>query len=141
MANARQEFTPKQKEAVRAASAAWVKKRWPELGEPPHYFCESCGFVSRERADYEVDHVYAAAKGGHGDRHHPSALAGLHARFPDLEVLAQIGLQAQLLCWECNRKKRDADFPRRGLGFAFTRPHLDRNPEHRYHGVPTMTSQ
>jgi len=65
----RQEFTDRQKEAVREASAAWVRRQWPELSHPPHFFCESCGFVGPRREDFEVDHVYAAAKGGHGDRH------------------------------------------------------------------------
>jgi len=132
----RAEFTSGQKNGVFSASAGWVRSRWPELGSTDHYFCTSCGFVHWDRGKFQVDHEHAAAMGGHNDHFDPAVIARLGGPAPDTGLAYQVGVNAELLCRQCNASKQDRSAPRAGMGYAFTRQDEDLNPEHEYHGQP-----
>ncbi len=132
----RLEFTTQQKNKSFETSADWVRRKWPELGNVPHYFCTSCGFVHWDRSKFQVDHEYAAALGGHNDHHTPAVVAGLSGPHPEVGLAYRVGVNAELLCRQCNASKQDRSAPRESMGYAFTRPDEDLNPDHRYHGKP-----
>lgn len=132
----RAEFSSSQKDQAYVSSAMWVRRKWPELGNVDHYFCTSCGFVHWDRSNFQVDHEYAAALGGHNDRHSADVAAALSGPQPDVALAYRVGVNADLLCKQCNASKQDRSAPRDGMGYAFTRPEEDLNPDHRYHGRP-----
>lgn len=132
----RAEFTTSQKNAAFLASADWVRRKWPELGSVDHFFCTSCGFVHWERSKFQVDHEFAAALGGHNDHHSAELVTRLSGSTPDIALAYQVGVNAELLCRQCNASKQDRSAPRDGMGYAFTMPEEDLNPDHRYQGRP-----
>jgi hypothetical protein len=137
----RDEFSQGQINALLAASAQEVARRWPTVfqGMPPHYLCEHCEFVSGQRNHFEVDHILPCARGGTGDRVSDEDAAAIAAL--DLEAICRIGINQQLLCYGCNQAKKARQFIPPGAGYAYCHPEWDRNPDHIYNGRPTVSKR
>jgi hypothetical protein len=58
--------------------------------------------------------------------------------FPDLDVVALHGQNAQVLCEGCNLAKSSKYFVPDGKGYAYSRSDQDLNPDNRYSGPPKI---
>jgi hypothetical protein len=118
--SSRENFGDAQKRSAMHENAQWVARRWPFdfQGKPPHYMCEECKFVCDLEKFFEVDHVVPCARGG-----------------------TRIALNMSVLCHGCNQAKTARQFVPPGAGYAYRHHEWDRNPDHLYHGAPTVTAR
>jgi len=133
----RDNFTRAQREQLLQLNADAVRRRWPtELTSGgPYYMCENCAYVDNVVSIFEIDHVVPCARGGQAttrlpEDHVRDILAG------DVARLYEIGVNSMVLCRGCNRAKLAGQFVPSGSGYAYTRHHDDKNPDHRYSGPP-----
>jgi hypothetical protein len=97
----------------------WVLATWKDefRKRPPHYLCEQCRFVHWDAEQFfDVDHVQPFVRGG-----------------------SNFAMNARVLCRGCNRARHDRQFIIPGSGYAYTKHNVDCNPDHLYHGAPTVT--
>ncbi len=124
-------------------SADYVRRRWPAEfnGKADHYICENCGFVHSNEKYFEIDHVLPCAQGGKANRFAPEDCDKLLAEDAEnIELLYRLGDNGMVLCFGCNRAKWAHPFVPKGRGYAFESPYreMDCNPDHIYHGRPTL---
>jgi len=131
----RTEFTTAQRNALFTASADTIQRKWQELGSGDHFFFSTCGFVPWNSRDVQADHEFAAALGGYKDHHPAEVIAPLSGPYPDIALACHVGVNAKLLCSQCNASKQDRLALPDGMGYAFTRSDEDRNPDHRHQGL------
>lgn len=137
----RDNFSRSHRETLLRFNADDVRRRWPgEFGpEGRYYMCENCGFVCNEARMFDIDHVVPCARGGKAktrltEDHLRDILAG------DVGRLYEVGVNSMVLCRGCNRSKLAGQFVPVGSGYARTRHHEDKNPDHRYSGPPMRDS-
>ena len=137
--NTRNEFTEAQIWTALEVNAAAVVSRWrlEFSGKPAHYLCEECEFVSDQRIFFQVDHVVPCARGGTADRVSQEVLEAIEKG--SVAALYQAGVNHRILCEGCNQAKKARQFIPPGSGFAYRRPQWDRNPDHLFHGPPTVS--
>lgn len=133
----RNNFTQRQKQEYLDANAEWTERMQGHGDGRRRYCCDSCGFTSKHRELFQVDHVIPVARGGDNDR---------AARDPEVRRLLQEdpwtafqhghAPNGQVLCEGCNRAKADQDVVPAGAGYAYRHPDMDENPRHAYYGSP-----
>jgi 5-methylcytosine-specific restriction endonuclease McrA len=145
----RNEFTDMERRLAFENNSELLKKQFPDavlFKNTPHYICESCGFVSRQSRDFNIDHVFPVAQGGTRNRVGKQVNAQLRdAQRADageaeigaaIELLFRVGQNAAVLCTECNNRKSDLLYVPDGCGLAYTRHTDDLNPVHMVSGPP-----
>ena len=138
---ARDDFTGPERQMIIEINSRMVRKKWPESFEesPPHYICESCGFVSDQKGVFEIDHVWPCKLGGTSNRWVSSLRLYEAIQAGDTAAHYQHGVNAQVLCRGCNRSKGKKQFaPKTQKAYAIQYSEFDRNPDHMYSGPPEL---
>jgi hypothetical protein len=135
----RDEFTPAQKQKILELNAENVRLRWPSdfTGQPPHYMCEHCYFVSDTRKYFQIDHIFPCKEGGKADRMREDQIRDILSG--NIALLYQLGVNSMVLCDGCNQGKKAKQFVPPGAGYAYKRHAEDKNPDHRYAGPPQIS--
>jgi len=149
----RDNFSGAQKLQALNFNSGEVKIRWKEeFGSLPKgeeiYMCEHCGFVSRKRNYFEVDHLVSCKEGGTANRETIDNIIWIEAEIQrpldeqEIGILALANLNWQILCNGCNQGKKGAgsraDEVPAGCGYAYAKREEVENPEHRYPGPPRI---
>jgi hypothetical protein len=149
----RDNFSSAQKTQCLEQNSNQVRIRWKEeFSSLPKdaeiYMCEYCGFVSRKRNYFEVDHLVSCKEGGTANRETIDNINRIKAELDrpldkqEVGILALANLNWQVLCIGCNQGKKGggmrADDIPAGCGYAYAKRDEDENPEHRYSGPPPV---
>lgn len=143
------EFTEMERRLAFENNSVLLAKQFPDsvlFKKHPHYICESCGFVSNSKSDFNIDHVFPVAEGGTRNRVGKAVNRQLRdAQGPEaseaeidaaIALLFKVGNNAAVLCTECNNRKSDLLYVPDDCGLAYTRHAEDRNPDHIASGPP-----
>jgi hypothetical protein len=143
------EFTSMERRIALENNSKLLLKQFPDTAAfqaVPHYICESCAYVSKNKADFNIDHIFPVAQGGTRNRVGKSVNSQLRdAQRADasgvdidraIQLLFTVGNNAAVLCAECNNRKSDLLYVPDHCGYAYTRHTDDLNPLHVMSGPP-----